>query len=128
MYEADNGQCTYCQTREDITGQALTTDYITPLAQNGTTEFQNLRRACRRCNETKGAQTSAIDLLTNERVQLFNPRQHTWSDHFEWDVTGIRLTGLSAIGRATILALDINNELIVYARQRWVNAGWHPPR
>jgi hypothetical protein len=34
---------------------------------------------------------------------------------------------LTAIGRATIIALNTNNEVIVDARRRWVGVGWHPP-
>ena len=35
--------------------------------------------------------------------------------------------GLTAVGRATIVALNMNNAVIVYARRRWVSVGWHPP-
>lgn len=28
LEEADDGQCVYCQTRVDVTGQPLTTDHI----------------------------------------------------------------------------------------------------
>ena len=31
------------------------------------------------------------------------------------------------LGRATIVALNMNNAVIVYARRRWVSVGWHPP-
>lgn len=126
--EADDGQCVYCQTTVDNTGQALTTDHILPVAAGGETVFANLCRACRRCNEAKHDQTHAIDPLTNERVLLYHPRRQPCSEHFVWDQTGIRLLGLTAIGRATIIALDMNNEVMVFARRRWVNAGWHPPR
>lgn len=128
LEDADNGQCVYCQTRVDITGQALTTDHIVPTAAGGATTFSNLCRACRTCNEAKGEQIHATDPLTGERVSLYHPRQQSWTDHFVWDETGTRLLGITAIGRATIIALDMNNQLILFARRRWVNAGWHPPR
>jgi len=128
LEEADDGQCVYCQTRVDITGQALTTDHIIPVAHGGKTNFLNLCRACRRCNEAKGEQIQATEPFTGEAVPLYDPRRQRWDDHFAWDQTGIRLLGLTAIGRATIVALDINNALILFARRRWVNAGWHPPR
>jgi hypothetical protein len=49
-----------------------------------------------------------------------------WSDHFTWDEAGIHIAGLTAIGRVTIIALKLNNEIILNARQNWVNAGLHP--
>lgn len=128
LEEADDGQCVYCQTRVENTGQALTTDHIQPVASGGETAFSNLCRACRSCNEAKGDQTQAIDPLTGETVPLYHPRQERWSDHFAWDQTGTRIFGLTAIGRATIIALDMNNALILFARRRWVNAGWHSPQ
>jgi len=128
LEEADNGQCVYCQTTEDNTGQALTVDHIIPVAKGGQTVFVNLCRACRRCNEAKGEQTKVIDPLTSESVPLYHPRRDIWSQHFAWDQAGIHLTGLTPSGRATVIALDMNNALILFARRRWVNAGWHPPR
>ena len=98
-------------------------DHIIPEAQGGQTTFSN-RVACRRCNEFKGPTTRIQEPLTGEVLPLFHPRQHAWTDHFAWDAAGIRLLGLTAIGRATIIALNINNEVIVDARRRWaVSAG-----
>ncbi|HRW03589.1 MAG TPA: HNH endonuclease [Caldilineaceae bacterium] len=127
LEELDNGQCVYCQTRTDNTGQALTIDHVIPLAKGGGNGLENLCRACRSCNEAKRDQTHAIDPLTGEIVRLYHPRQQRWSEHFAWDHTGVHLLGLTVIGRATVVALDVNNELILFARRRWVNAGWHPP-
>lgn len=104
----------------------MTVDHIIPEAQEGVTEFDNLCFACRRCNEFKGAATDGIDPLTGENVSLFHPRQDTWAAHFAWDTSGTRLVGLSVVGRATIVALNMNNEVIVDARRRWVSVGWHP--
>jgi hypothetical protein len=104
----------------------MTIDHIVPEAQGGPTTFDNLCFACRRCNEFKGSATTARDPLTGQIVPLFNPRTQTWGDHFTWDASGIRLIGLTAIGRATIIALKMNNEVIVDTRRRWVSVGWHP--
>jgi hypothetical protein len=105
----------------------MVVDHIIPAAQGGQTTFHNLCFACRRCNEFKGPATKIPDPLTDELVPLFHPRQHVWTDHFAWDAAGVRLLGLTAIGRATIIALNTNNEVIVDARRRWVGVGWHPP-
>jgi len=127
LLAADDRRCVYCLTTEANTGQPMTIDHIIPEAQGGLTTFGNLCFACRRCNEFKGSTTTAPDPLTDEFVPLFHPRTQTWSDHFAWDASGMHVIGLTAIGRATVLALNMNNELIVDARRRWVSVGWHPP-
>lgn len=37
------------------------------------------------------------------------------------------IRGATSIGRATIVALDLNRALLVRARAYWMSAGWHPP-
>lgn len=127
LEDADDHLCVYCQTSVGNTGQPLTIDHVTPQSAGGETEFENLGLACRRCNEFKGGTIIAKDPLTGEEMPLFHPRRDQWNQHFTWDATGTRLIGLTAIGRATILALAMNDETIVGARRRWVSAGWHPP-
>jgi hypothetical protein len=128
LLEADNRHCAYCYTTEANTGQPMTVDHILPQAQSGETVLENLCFACRRCNEFKGSATSAQDPLTGEMVTLFHPRQQTWPDHFRWDESGTLLAGLTAVGRATIVALNMNHSFIVDVRRRWVSVGWHPPK
>jgi len=127
LLEADNRHCAYCYTTEANTGQPMTIDHIKPQAQGGETTFENLCLACRRCNEFKGSVTSAQDPLTGEMAALFYPRQQTWADHCRWDGSGALLVGLTAVGRATIVALNMNNPVIADARRRWISVGWHPP-
>ncbi|WP_034422530.1 HNH endonuclease [Candidatus Entotheonella palauensis] len=127
LVETDDHRCAYCQTTQANTGQPMVVDHIVPETQGGRTEFDNLCFACRRCNEFKGATTRTHDPLTDELTPLYHPRQHSWADHFSWDGSGIQLLGLTAIGRSTIVALNINNEVAVAARRRWVSVGWHPP-
>ena len=127
LIAADGSRCAYCQTAVENTGQPLTLDHIVPQAQGGQTDFDNLCRACRRCNENKGATILAPDPLTGDVTPLFHPRRQRWQDHFAWDETGCRVLGLSVCGRATVVALNMNNEVMVDVRRRWVSAGWHPP-
>ena len=89
--------------------------------------FNNLCFACRRCNEFRSSATAACDPLTGEIVPLFHPRIQMWNEHFAWEASGTRIIGLTAIGRATVVALNMNNAVIVDARRRWVGVGWHPP-
>ena len=82
---------------------------------------------CMFCNEFKGPRTHAPDPLTGEQTPLFNPRQQSWAVHFAWNEQGTHIIGLTAVGRATVTALRLNNPDIVGARTFWVQAGWHPP-
>lgn len=127
VFQADKGCCAYCQTCEINSGIPLTHDHIQPRSKGGTTVLANLCLACRPCNEFKSDQTEGIDPLTGQLTPLFNPRQQVWSDHFPWNLEGTLITGLTDVGRATVIALHLNNVIIVPTRERWVSVGWHPP-
>lgn len=120
-------RCGYCQTQELVIGMPLEIEHIIPEALGGSSEAENLWLACPRCNRFKGVQTHAIDAQTGQRVPLFNPRTEPWVEHFIWEQNGFIIGGLSAAGRATISALQMNNPFIVRARHLWVLAGVHPP-
>jgi hypothetical protein len=121
-------QCAYCHTLTSITGARLVIDHILPEAVGGQTVRENLCVACHSCNEFKGAQEEAKDPLTGRRVHLFHPRKQLWSDHFCWNEEGTNIIGLTPVGRATVVALNMNHPVIVEARRRWARVGWHPPR
>jgi hypothetical protein len=121
-------RCGYCQTQEQVSGIPLTIEHIIPRAKGGTDEDDNLWLACRLCNERKGVLTEAVDPQTETVVPLFQPRQHRWSEHFAWSADGTEILPKTSIGRATIQALLLNDELRVYARAIWVKAGYHPPK
>ena len=124
VFQRAGGCCEYCQTCEENTGQAMHIEHIDPKGGN---HPDNLCLACASCNLSKATATNAIDPHTQQTVNLFNPRQQNWSVHFEWIDGGLRLQGNSAIGRATIQRLKINQERVVRARRNWLRAGTHPP-
>ena len=126
--ERDRHRCAYCLSSEVLSGISLAIDHIVPVSAEGNSEPDNLCLACRSCNEFKGNQQVALDPISGELVSLFNPRQQLWSDHFRWQDEGVRVEGQTAVGRATVEALKLNNSLIVKSRARWVQVGWHPPR
>jgi hypothetical protein len=73
-----------------------------------------------------------IDPETNQEITLFNPRQQQWSDHFIWTMDGIKILGITSIGRATCNRLDINDDFhndgfIQKSRRLWIQFGLHPP-
>lgn len=120
-------RCGYCLTPELYTGQQLVPDHLLPEALGGETALDNLWLACRHCNEHKHQRTHAVDPLTKAEVPLFNPRTQVWALHFVWSDDGTQIHGITATGRATVAALDMNSEGIMVARSFWVQAGWHPP-
>jgi hypothetical protein len=125
---ADAGhRCGYCQSDEALTGVPLSVEHIIPLVAGGQTTRDNLWRSCRPCNELKGPQTAAPDPETGVSVPLFNPRAQAWLEHFAWSDDGSLVIGRTPIGRATVVALQLNRPLLVSARRRWVAVGWHPP-
>jgi hypothetical protein len=69
-----------------------------------------------------------IDPQTDEEVLLFNPRRQQWDEYFRWSEDGSQIIGTTATGRATVARLQMNRSLAVQARQRWVQAGCHPPK
>jgi len=121
-------RCGYCRVSEAITGMALTIDHIVPEAAGGQTIRENLWLACERCNRCKGDRTAGPDPLTGRSTSFFNPRTQAWHEHFSWDHSGTQIVGLTATGRASVLALRLNHPLALIARHLWVGVGWHPPR
>lgn len=117
----------YCRSLQKYVLGILEIEHIIPRAAGGTDDEDNLWLACRLCNAYKGIQTHARDSVTNHKVKLFNPRLQKWSRHCTWVNNGTQITGLTACGRATVLALQLNNPYAVTVRQAWVSAGWHPP-
>jgi hypothetical protein len=105
----------------------LECEHLLPFALGGKTTEENLWLSCRRCNEAKRVQTEARDPTTSEIVALFNPRIQRWEDHFRWSDDGTMVLGISVIGRATVVALKLNDPVIVVTRRLWVSAGWWPP-
>ena len=126
--EQDAGhRCGYCLSSIRITGTPLDAEHILPVAGGGKTVRENLWLACHRCNRFKSDRTHAPDPLTGELTPLFNPRTQVWDEHFRWSRDGTEILGLTAIGRATVVALQMNNEYVVESRRFWVIAGWHTP-
>jgi hypothetical protein len=67
-----------------------------------------LALACPDCNRHKGPNLSAIDPETQTVVSLFHPREHAWNEHFA--MVGAQIEGITAVGRATVELLDMNND------------------
>jgi len=120
-------RCEYCLSHQDYIMGRLQIDHIQPVAKGGANTEDNLCLACELCNQYKWTQIEAIDPESGELVSLFNPRLQKWQEHFTWSLEGTEIIGITPHGRATIVALRLNNNLAVIVRKNWVKAGWHPP-
>jgi hypothetical protein len=111
-----NGRCEYCGLLDSLARLSHQVDHVVPPRHGGSDELINLAWACFRCNNGKGTDIGTVDITTNQRVWLFNPREQKWDEHLELEVTGL-IIGKSSEGRATARLLDMNVETEVEARR-----------
>ena len=116
-------RCGYCLTTEAIVGTPMEIDHLVPQSLGGPTEEDNLWLACSLCNTHKGNRVAALDPQTEDVVRLFNPRRQSWDEHFMWTSAGDHIIGKTAVGRATVIALNLNRSSLVVARRLWVEVG-----
>jgi hypothetical protein len=90
-----------------LQGATFHVEHIIPRSRDGTSALDNLALACPGYNLHKSDNVEALDPESTTSVPLFHPRRDPWDDHFQGDK--YRLVGLTAIGRATIAALDLNH-------------------
>ena len=90
--------------------------------------MENLAFSCGGCNGHKYTKIQALDPVSRELVSLYNPRTQKWLDNFVWSDDFLQAVGLTAIGRATINALQINRSGVVNMRKLLLMAGLHPPQ
>jgi 5-methylcytosine-specific restriction endonuclease McrA len=116
--------CEYCGLSQ--VGQEATfhIDHIVPISPGGKTVAENLALACVSCSPRKNARTTFIDPDLDLEVRLLHPRQDAWTDHFAWK--GVRVIGITSVGKATIAALDLNRALILAIREEESKLGRHP--
>jgi len=120
-----NNRCEYCGISQ--IGQVATfhLDHIVPVVASGETIAENLALACVSCSLRKGARQSIKDSKTGESVFIFNPRLQLWQEHFAWN--GVQVIGLTATGRVTVQALDLNRSTMLAIRAEEELLGRHPP-
>jgi hypothetical protein len=115
--------CEYCRLpeRADPYG-AFHVEHIVAKQHGGDDDIENLGWACSRCNHRKGTNLSSRDPETGATVELFHPRGQIWSDHFA--LRGARIIGKTAIGRATVRLLDMNNSRRIRLRRELLVQGF----
>lgn len=131
--ERANYLCEYCHSSERLSANRFTVDHVIPRSLGGSDALDNLALACRRCNERRYNFVAGIDPETQDIVPLFNPRKQQWAEHFVWQDKGVAIEGITPIGRATCLRLDLNDirypaeDSIRATRRFWIQTGLHPP-
>lgn len=118
-------RCEYCHLSQAGQEAAFHIDHIIPVVAGGATIADNLALACVSCSLRKAARQRVEDPETGEMVLIFNPRQQVWKEHFCWD--GVQVVGLTATGRATIAALNMNRAIMLAIRAEEEILGRHPP-
>lgn len=108
-------RCEYCRMHQSLQGASFHVEHISPKSRGGDSTLNNLAWACPSCNLRKSDRVELSDPDSGELVFLFNPRLNDWDTHFRWN--GYELVGQSAVGRATISALDLNHPRRLRIRQ-----------
>ncbi len=112
-------RCEYCRLPEVLSGAVFHIDHIVPLSKGGPDSESNWALACPRCNERKGAGVKGRDPKTGKLVALFRPRRDRWGRIFRWSDDRLRIEGRTAVGRATVAALDLNSMARQQLRLIW---------
>ncbi len=119
-------RCEYCHAPQTACGYRFHLEHIVPTAAGGSDEIENRALACATCNLAKGDRTTSVDPETGQTVPLFDPRTNAWEEYFRWHGDPMVLVGVTAEGRATVVALDLNGDLRLAARRLWFDAGLLP--
>lgn len=127
IIERADRRCEYCQSHMDYSPQSFDIEHILPVALGGQTSLDNLALACGGCNSHKHTKVEALDLVDQIVVPLYNPRKHSWYDHFVWSADCLQAIGTTAIGRATVETLNLNRLGLMNIRTLLLMVGLHPP-
>jgi hypothetical protein len=114
-------RCEYCRLRQEHTELIHHVEHIVAKQHGGSEDPDNLALACHRCNLHKGPNLTGIDPGTGDVVRPFHPRRDRWFDHFVFE--GVRIGGISAIGRATVRVLATNDARRLEVREEALRHG-----
>src|SRR5258706_6248113 len=122
-------RCGYCLSPQHLVLGWLEIEHLIPKAKRGTDDEENLWLTCRLCNNFKGIQTDALHPESGQRVPLVDPRAaNDGSTPSVGATMGSTIVGMTPSGRATVIALQLNNMIAVMVRLQWIAAGLHSPR
>jgi hypothetical protein len=114
-------RCEYCRLHQDFADLRHHIEHIVARKHGGTDEATNLALACHRCNLSKSSNLTGIDPKTGKLTPLFHPRKRRWRAHFRFD--GATITGTTAVGRATVATLGMNDSRRIELRAALLELG-----
>jgi hypothetical protein len=117
-----DGRCEYCRLPESADEWPFHVDHIVAKAHTVNDDPANLAWACTQCNLHKGTNFASIDPESSARVDLFDPRNQNWLDHFRIGKDA-RIIGLTPMGRATVRLLSMNVGPRVELRRELIEQG-----
>jgi hypothetical protein len=114
-------RCEYCRFPQGMSRLPFHCDHVIAEKHGGLTAESNLAWACFRCNMHKGPNIAGLDPVSGTVTRLFHPRQDVWEEHFQWNAAWLR--GRTAVGRVTIIVLEINDADVVAVRESFLAEG-----
>lgn len=126
IFENSDGLCEYCHNQAEYSFASYPIETIVPRSKGGNIETRNLALVCQGCSNHKYKKTEGFDAVSNETVELFNPRIDVWKEHFGWNEDNSLLIGLTPKGRATIKELKMNRSTVIELRAILMRLGKHP--
>ena len=119
-------RCDYCHAPEVVFNFPFEVEHVVPVSRGGLDVEANWALACRSCNLRKAAHVTGIDPESQAEVRLFHPRQDRWTEHFRVDSESGNVEGITVIGRAAVVRLQMNSESQAAARRQWMRLGLFP--
>ena len=120
------GLCEYCHSQEAFPTQRFSVEHVIPKSKGGSNKFENLALACQGCNNFKYTKNESDDPVSGKTVPIFNPRTQIWGNHFTWNEDFSQMLGLTPTGRATILSMKLNRQMLINLRKAMHLIGEHP--
>jgi hypothetical protein len=126
VLERDAGRCQYCGLAQLGHGATFHVDHIQPHSKGGPTSLDNLALQCPSCSLHKADKVTGVDPESGQSVPLFHPLQDRWQEHLRVEADGT-CTGLTPVGRATVVALAMNAMIPRFARSCQIALGLLSP-
>lgn len=122
------GLCEYCRSNSAFSDSPFDVEHIIPISIGGKTVFGNLALSCHGCNLHKSSKIQGFDVISEENIRLFNPRNDDWNKHFTWAEDFSVIVGFTPVGRATVETLKLNRKGLINQRKMLCLFDKHPPK